>query len=69
MKPFLSLFALISLGLVIENFLWSDRNINYLSRLINYEDQLDKQRLSRLKRKAFAYILQKLIGILFLGIS
>ena len=47
MKRFLSLLALISLGLIIENLPWSDRNINYLSRLIK-EDQLIKEKLSRL---------------------
>ena len=48
MKRFLTLFGLISLGLIIENFPWSDRNINYLSRLIKSEDQLIKGKLSRL---------------------
>ena len=34
MKHFLSLFGLISLGVIIESFPFSDKNINYLSRLI-----------------------------------
>ena len=48
MKCFLSLFGLISLGLIIENLTWSDRNINYSSRLIKSEDQLIKEKPSRL---------------------
>ena len=48
MKRFLSLFGLISLGLIIENFPWSDRNINYFSRLIKKENQLIKEKSSRL---------------------
>ena len=47
MKRFLSSFALITLGLITENLLWSDRKISYLSRLIK-EDQLIKEKLSHL---------------------
>ena len=57
MKHFLSLFGLIRLGLIIENFLWSGRNINYLSRLIKQEDQLIKKNLSRLTSALFIYSL------------
>ena len=48
MKHFPSLFGVISLGLIIENFPWSGRNISYLSILIKLEDQLIKEKLSRL---------------------
>ena len=48
MKRFLSLFGLTSLGLIIENFPWSNRNINYSSILIISEDQLIKEEYSRL---------------------
>ena len=37
-----------SLGLIIENFPWSDRSINYLSRLIKQENQLNKEKSPRL---------------------
>ena len=43
MKSFFSLFGLIGLGLIIENFPWSDRNVNYLSGLVREEDRLIKK--------------------------
>ena len=48
MEGFISLFGLISLGLIIENFPWSDRNINSSSRSIKREEQLIKEKSSRL---------------------
>ena len=46
MEGFISLFGLISLGLIIENFPWSDRNINSSSRSIKREEQLIKEKSS-----------------------
>ena len=46
MKYCLSLFGLISLRLIIKNFPWSDRKINYSSRLIKREGQLIKEKSS-----------------------
>ena len=58
MKRFLSLFlSLISLGLIIENFPWSDRNINCSSRLIKKEYQLIKDKESHLLQVSATEIL------------
>ena len=37
-----------SIPFFIENFLWSDRSINYLSGLLKSEDQLLKEKPPRL---------------------
>ena len=42
----ISLFGLISLELIIENCPWSDRNINYSSRLIKWKEKLSRLTLA-----------------------
>ena len=59
MKSFFSLFGLIGLGLIIENFPWSDRNVNYLSGLVREEDRLIKKKLSRLTSANECLIIDK----------